>query len=154
MVQESSRLESKPKVRYAEFASRRDSNQGSNHCPAHGLLKYSLTATYFMKFLELCNPILNSGESISRHDMGRIRTSHALSGNIDPLYGTNTCESHGCDTSRNVPNECRCTLEIADSEVQWFKSPLGWNRSLKYVMLNLPVDGTQTRARTIAQLMV
>ena len=154
LVQESSRLESNPRVHYATFVSRRDWLQGSNHCPAHGLLKYSPTATYFMKFLELCNHVLDSGESISRHDMGRICTSHALSGNSDPLYGTNTRQRHGCDTSRNVPSGCRCTVEIADSKDQWFKSPPCWNRSLKYVMLHLPVDGTQNRARTISQLMV
>ena len=154
MVQESSRLESKPKVRYAEFASRRDSNQGSNHCPAHDLLKYSPTATNFMKFLELYNHVLDSGESISRHDMGRIRTSNALSGSMDPLYGTNTGERHGCHTSRNVPHGCRCTLETVDRQVHWFKSPPNRNRSPQHVMLHFPVDGTGYRVRTIAQLMV
>ena len=69
MVQESSRLESEPRTRYAAFLSRQDWLQGSNHCPAHGLPKYSQMATYFMKFLELYNHVLDSGESISHHDV-------------------------------------------------------------------------------------
>ena len=78
----------------------------------------------------------------------------ALSGNIDPLYGTNTRERHDCCALRNVPHGCRCTLETVDREVQWFKSPSCWNRSLEHVMLHFPVDGTGYRARTIVQLMV
>ena len=68
MVRESSQLESSPSARYATIWSQWDWLQGSNHCPAHGLMKYSPTTIYFAKFWELRSHVRDSGESISRHD--------------------------------------------------------------------------------------